>query len=233
LPPGRYLLLAGLDANNNRKFETNEPLDSATVQLDSTVSHLFWAFRHDTIGPRLSRVTAVDTLTLRAEFSQALPPEPPSPEAIKVLALPDSTPLELAHVWLQQTFDSVAAAERAARRGPGDTSAKADTTTGADTLGPRAAAPARPRSPALARPGAADTSHTSRAALDTSRAARLLKERPKLGNALVVRLQAPLAPGGHYLVLGDAKNLIGARANSRFVVVLPPRAAAAPSKPKP
>ncbi len=232
VPPGRYLVLASLDANNNRRIDPGEPFDSTTVQLDSAVSHIFWTFRHDTIGPRLSRAMTVDSLTLRLEFTQVLPPEPPSAGAVTVLALPDSTPLELAHVWLQQTFDSVAAAERAARPGPRDTT-RADTTAKADTLKRPAPPPlARPSSPALARPGAADTSRTQPARADTSRAAWLLRERPKLGNVLVARLQAPLAPGGRYVVLGDVKNLIGARGTSRFVVVLPQRAAP-PKPPKP
>jgi hypothetical protein len=214
LPRGRYLLLGGLDANNNRRLDPRESQDSTTLQLDSTLTHTFWAFRHDTLGPGLSRVTVGDSVTLRLELTQVLPPEPAAVEAVRVLALPDSTPVAVANVWQLPQYDSLAAATRTQPqpRGP-------DTTAAADTAAARVDTTARPRPPRLA----LDTLPGRQAPADTTRAARLLRERPKLSNTLVVRFPAPLTPGGRYLVITDVANLIGARRTSQQVVVVPQR----------
>jgi hypothetical protein len=209
VPAGRYLLQAGMDANNNRRLDPREPLDSVTLQLDSTLTHTFWAFKHDTLGPGLSRVTVADSLTLRLEFNQALPPEPPDSGAVTLLALPDSTPLPLAHVWRLAEYDSLAAAERA--RQPRPDTARADTARADAGRGARGM------------PTTTDTTARRQPAQDTSRAARLLRERPKLSNVLVARVPATLAPGGRYLVVTNLANLNGARGTSRQVVVVPQR----------
>ena len=225
MPPGRYVLLAGVDANNNRRLDFREPLDSLTVQLDSSVSHTFWAFKHDTLGPGLSRVAVADTVTLRLELTQVLPPEPPPSGSVSVLALPDSTPVTVAAVYRLAEYDSLTAAERA-RRGPGSDTAVTDTAraaAAADTAA-RPVAVARPRAPEVAGGQVADTTRARRAAADTSRAARLLRERPKLSNVLMVRLEQPLAPGGRYLVLTDLPNMLGVRGAGRQVIAVPERA---------
>jgi hypothetical protein len=198
LPHGRYLVRAGLDANSNRHFESFESFDSVTVQLDSVVSRTFWAFKHDTVGPALTHVTIVDSMTLRLDLSEALPAEPPAEGAVRVLALPDSTPVTLTGVWHSVQYDSIAAAERVAR----------------------AAARAADSSAARAR---ADTTHRAKArqAADTARANAILRRRPKITSALVVRLAAPLVPGTHYLVDADLPNLLGATRASRQAVAVP------------
>jgi hypothetical protein len=220
LPRGRYLVRAGLDANNNRQLEPFESFDSVTVQLDSVVSHTFWAFKHDTVGPALTRVTIVDSMTLRLDLSEALPPEPPAAGAVRVLALPDSTPVALTDVWHSIQYDSIAAAERAAQAAArlADTSAaraRADTTHRAP---PRAPAP-------RAAPAAAPTDTArARQAADTARANAILRQRPKVTSTLVVRLAAPLIPGTHYLVESDLPNLLGATRSSRQAVAVPEQA---------
>jgi hypothetical protein len=215
VPVGRYLLQAGVDANNNRRLDLREPLDSVTLQLDSTLTRTFWAFKHDTLGPGLSRVTVADSLTLRLEFNQALPPEPPDSGAVTLLALPDSTPLPLAQVWRLAEYDSLTAAEHARQPARPDT-ARADSAR-ADTTRADSAAASR------GRPTATDTTARRTQAQDTSRAARLLRERPKLSNVLVARVPTALTPGGRYLVVTDLPNLNGARGTSRQMVVVPQR----------
>ena len=225
LPAGRYLVRAGVDANNNRHLDLRESFDSATVTLDSTASRIFWAVRQDTVGPSLTRATIGDSVSLRLEFNQVLPPHPPEAGSVRVVALPDSLPVPVAHIWRLPDYDSVKALERAAAPQPsaraGDTAAAQDTTAGAarrDTLpGARPLAPRPPLGPTL-------PASPTPAAPDTSRLARLLRERPRLSNVLVVELQEPMQPGGRYLVLADLANLSGARAKSRQLVVVPARA---------
>lgn len=223
VPAGRYTLRAGVDANNNRRLDFREPFDSLTIQLDSVAAHTFWAFKRDTVGPGLSRAAIADSVTLRLELTAVLPPEPPAPGAVTVLALPDSTPVAVAAVWRQAEYDSITAAAKAAGK-PGADTAAADTTrpAAADTaVTPRV--PARPRPPELATGQRTDTTRI-RAAVDTSRAARLLRERPKLSNQLVVRMEQPLAPGGRYLVVTALPNMMGVRGVGRQVVAVPAKA---------
>jgi hypothetical protein len=205
LPPGRYLVRAGVDANNNRRLDLRESFDTALVKLDSTASRTFWAVRQDTVGPSLTRATIADSTSLRLEFNQALPPHPPEPGSVRVLALPDSLPVPVAQVWRLPDYDSARAIERAAA----------------------ARSPARAADTAATRDTAArvERRDTVPAAPDTSRLARLLRERPRLSNVLVVELQEPMQPGSRYLILADLANLSGARARSRQLVVVPARAA--------
>jgi Bacterial Ig-like domain len=222
LPPGRYLVRAGLDANNDHALEPREPFDSLTVQLDSVASHTFWTFQHDTVGPALTRATVLDSVTLRLELNAALPPESLAAGAVRVLALPDSTPVTLANVWHSAQYDSVAAAEHAAQ------AAKARDTTGAKagadtTHRAPPPAPLRPPTPTAAAGLQSDTAQ-ARLAADTARVNALLRQRPKISSALVVRLAAPLTPGGHYLVETDVVNLLGARRSSHQAVAVPEQA---------
>ena len=221
LPRGRYLVRAGLDANNNHTIDGREAFDSVTVQLDSAASRTFWAFTHDTVGPALTRPTFVDSVTLRLEFNEALPPDSLAAGAVRVLALPDSTPVAVANVWHTTQYDSITAAEHAAQARAADTSrARA----GADTTHP--APPPRPPVPPAAAPS--DTAQ-ARMAADTARVNAILRQRPKISSALVVRLRAPLAPGARYLVETDVANLLGVRRSSLQAVAVPEKP---PAKPK-
>jgi hypothetical protein len=223
MPPGRYLLMAGVDGNNNRRLDFREALDSLTLQLDSSVTRTFWAFKRDTLGPGLSRVAIGDSVTLRLELTQVLPSEPPPPGSVTVLALPDSTPVAIAAVWSAVQYDSVAAAERTRRGAERDTAA-ADTAAAARDTVARPVAPAGPPTPEAAAGQRPDTTAARRAAADTSRAARLLRQRPRLSNTLVLRLEQPLAPGSRYLVMTEVPGMLGIRGAGRQVVAVPAKA---------
>lgn len=216
LPPGPYLVVATVDENNNRRRDRREAFDSATMQLDSTRSDTLWAFVHDTIGPQLRTATATDSVTVRLEFSQALRPGPPDPGAILAALLPDSTPVALDTVLLPAAFDSLRAAEARARD---SLAALTPDSAAADT----AAADTAPRRLPAPRPGARDLGpiEVRGQAPDTGRVAELLRLRPPLVSALVVRLADPLIPGGRYLFSAQVANPNGARAESRVVLVVP------------
>jgi hypothetical protein len=51
----------------------------------------------------------------------------------------------------------------------------------------------------------------------------LLRERPKLSNTLVVRLEQPLSPGSRYLVRTDLPSMLGIRGEGRQVLAVPAR----------
>jgi hypothetical protein len=223
LPPGEYLLVATVDENDNRRRDRREAFDSITVRIDSTESRVLWTFVHDTVGPQIRTAAQVDSVTVRLEFSQSLRPGPPDSGAVAALLLPDSTPVAVDTVLLPASYDSLRTAEAAVRDSlaalAADSAARADTARADTAQADTAAMPPRPRRdpgrPADTRPQA-----------DTSRTARLLRQRPPLVNSWVVRLVEPVAPGGRYLFVARAANANGAVAESRAVLAVPDSAAA-------
>jgi hypothetical protein len=210
IPPGRYHVWAIQDQNANRLLDRREAFDTVTVTVDTSATAVLWAFVHDTVGPRVKSVDLVDTVTLRLTFTEALDPRRPvDTGAVRVLALPDSTPVAVAAVFTPAQFDSLQARARAAAdslRRLRDTTARRDT-----------AALRRPPPPPPPPPSRRDT-----AAADTTPLRKLLRQRPVPYDRLVVRTAAALAPGGTYLVrVRGATNLTGAAADAQGVVTVP------------
>ena len=216
LPAGRYVVYATADQNNNRRRDPREAYDSATVTLDSTASTALFAFVHDTLGPRLRAATAVDSLTVRLEFSQPLAAGAPLDTArVRVLLLPDSTPVAIAAVLSPPQYDSLAAAARKAAR---PDSTRPDSTARRDSAGaqaPRAGRGAPPPSPAPAR-------DTTPARVDTSVVKRLLAQRPVPFDRVIVRFAQPLPPETRYLFrVHGAVNLNGASGDGQVGLLTP------------
>lgn len=218
IPPGRYLVYAVVDQNNNRQRDRREAYDSGVVTLDTTASVQLWTFVHDSIGPRVRQVDAVDSVTARLTFSAPLDPSQPLDSlAVRVLALPDSTPVTVARLYRSADYDSVAARERAVAdsiRAAHDTTKKAAPAPLDTTKQPAVDTTAPPQPPA------------QQPAVDTSALRALLRQRPVPQDKIVMRLEQPLTPEGKYFVeVRGARNLNGARADGHTVLVVP--------KPKP
>ena len=77
LPPGTLRVRAYVDANTNHRPRPRELWDSASVVLADTASRELYMFAHDTIGPSLLDVTAIDSVTLRVKFDRPLLPGAP------------------------------------------------------------------------------------------------------------------------------------------------------------
>jgi hypothetical protein len=215
VPPGRYLVYAIADQNNNRQRDRREAYDSTVVTLDTTASFVLWTFVHDSIGPRVRQVDAIDSNTARLTFSAPLDPAQPLDSLVlRVLALPDSTPVKVARLYTSADYDSVAARERTIAdsiRAANDPTKKAapppkkDTT--ADTTG--RVAPVAPKP-----------------VVDTSALRALLRTRPVPQDKIVMRVATPLKPETkYYIEVRGARNLNGARADGHTVLTVP--------KPKP
>jgi hypothetical protein len=221
LRPGRYVVYATADQNTNRRRDRREAYDSAFVTLDSTAGVTLFTFVHDTVGPRPQTATALDSVTARLEFSQALAP-PPLPAGtpaapldtsrVTVVQLPDSVPVSVAAILTARQYDSLAAAARAARAAAQADSAKArpDTTLRRDSaaagvVGARHAVPLQPA-----------------ARIDTAEVRRLLGQRPVPSDRLILRFVAPLAPNTRYLIrVRGAVNLNGAASDGQAVLTTP------------
>ncbi len=208
LPTGTYLVYVGLDQNRNGKIDPRESFDSVRVEPDSGKVPELFAFIHDTTPPRLTPPTVQDSVTLNLPFTQKLDPyKTYDSTAVRVLLLPDSTPLPVLRVMTAAEFDSISKGERT---GKADSiqKAKADSAqkAKADSAGkpPARADSARAPGPgAGARiPGAPLGGPGQRPAVKLSR--------PPLTDRLVVRLGTPVTPGTHYLVEAhDVKNVTG------------------------
>ena len=224
LPPGRYTVYAIVDANRNGARDAREPYDSTVVALDSSATAVLWTHVHDTAGPRLRTVDHLDSVSARLTFSLPLDPALRLDTArVRLLALPDSTPVALRAVLTQAQFDSLVARERAAdsaRRAAADTAQPAPARP--DSVVRRLPPPPRRddvRPPGAVRPGAL---LPPTAAGDTTALRELLRRRPVPSDKVVLRAAAPFAPGAKYLVVVlGARNLNGATANGQAVLAVP------------
>jgi hypothetical protein len=114
LPPGPLHLRAYLDANRNHVLDPRELWDSSFVSLADTATREFYIFAHDTIGPSITDVTPVDSVTLRVRFDRPLLPGAPLAASQFSLKLRDTTktdsvPVTIRSVAPAAQYDSLAA----------------------------------------------------------------------------------------------------------------------------
>jgi hypothetical protein len=232
IPPGHYVVFAINDLNNNRQRDRREPYDSSLVTLDTSASVTFWAFVHDTVGPRGRGADPIDSLAFRVNLTQPLDPTAPLDTArVRVVALPDSTPVAITAILTQSRYDSLVARERAVAdslRRAADTTAKGDTTRRDTTAQARrdtaqvSRAGAGRRAPA----GGRDTA----AHVDTSGLRRLLSQRPAPTDRIVIRVDKPLLGGRHYLArVRGLRSLSGVNGDAQAVLSVPKAAPPPPS----
>jgi hypothetical protein len=224
VPAGEYWVTATADANNNGRREPREPFDSVSTILDSTATHVFWAFARDTVGPQIRELTFIDSVTMRVTFTQKLQPGEPDSAAITVFALPDTLPVVVRFAWSEERYDSATAAERQAAADSAKAAAASARAEG-DTTGvvvPSAEPPAPPERAAQARAArppptvGADTT-----AADSLPVPSILDERPVLSATWYVRILQPMDADARYLVRAITRNLSGAVAESGRVLVTP------------
>jgi len=163
---------------------------------------------------------------------------------VRVLALPDSTPVAVRALYTPAVFDSIQARARTVAdslKRLRDTTARKDTTARRDTSRARPTPPSAAAQRAPAAPGGVGrAARDTTVHLDTARVRKLLSERPVPYDRLVVQTTQPLAPGGKYLVrVRGATNLSGVSADGQGVLVVPvPKPAPPPTdttkaRPKP
>lgn len=236
VPPGRYLLSAAIDQNRNTLRDSRESFDTVTVSLDSTLSHDFWMFAHDTVGPRIQQVSPIDSLAIGVDFNQSLALDLPGVETARVRLLPDSVPVAVAGIMWRAPFDSLRARERdslaavadslradslAAAAAAADT-VVADTAAVADTAvvagpPPQRLPPVPPPPAQPAEPPAAEEEPDP----EQVRQQELLAQRPALLRTIVILMAQPLLPGERYVVETRMRNLLGAEETSLRLLIVP------------
>ena len=108
LPRGEYVVYGAIDQNRNSRRESRENFDSIRVQSARDSVGEIWAFRHDSLPPRIQNVARTDSLTATLSFTTHLDPRQRLPaDSVRVLRLPDSSAVEVEALLPQQAFDSL------------------------------------------------------------------------------------------------------------------------------
>jgi len=224
LPAGEYLIYGAIDQNNDAKRQPREPFDSIRLTRGQKHAGALWAFRRDSTPVRIQTVSRHDSLTLAVTFSQQLDPRQRLlTDSVRVVMLPDSTPVAVDTVLPQVLFDSLFGRRPAADSAtPADSvrlraeRARADSIRVADSL-----ARVR-REQAL---GAARRPQAPRA--DTT-ALQELRTRPALFDKLFVRLKQPLVRDSRYVVtffgLRNLSGIAGSPRSGAIRIEAPPPA---------
>ena len=233
LAPGTYLLRGWNDGDNDRRVGLRESFDSLTVTVDSAITTELYAFVHDTLGPRMESLEAIDSTALRVKFDRGVATDWRPDERTAVVLRADSSVVALARMVPAAVFDSARkvvsdradsvaqAADTSAQAA--DTSAAADTAAARDTTG-RAAPPARAPGRAPPRIETVREGVDIRTGIDT--VVRIPP--PKMTRAApiltwVIEFAAPLPPGSYTLKLNGVKSLTGyARPSEREFRLRPP-----------
>jgi hypothetical protein len=160
----------------------------------------FWAFPHDTIGPRITGIAVTDSLTAAVTFSQPLDPaQRLDTTVVRLVLLPDSIRVPVVSLLTKRVHDSLYPAQV-----PPDTAKR-------DTLAP--ALRERPVKP----PAPADS---ARAKVDTTRPPVPVRE--PLSDKLWLRVASPWTAGSKYLLdVRGIRNANGAVADARQTLTVP------------
>lgn len=249
LPDGEYLVWGTIDGNGNRRRDAREAWDTVRLAVGRDSVGEIWAFPRDTMPPRLEQAGAsrVDSFAIALPFTQPLDPSHGlGPDAISILMLPDSTVIpvasgypQLLHDSIYRPIDSARQARSAELRAAAERDSLARTvrdslTALPDSIRPEAATidsivTARGTPTPIAQPaerGGADPAPRpalrGRATADTAGQGPQ-QQRPRIGNRLVLRLNAFLQAGKRYQIeVRGVRALSGTVADTvRTVLAMP------------
>jgi hypothetical protein len=218
IPPGKYLLRAILDANNNRVLDRRELFDSATVTLGDSITREMLAFVHDSIGPGVADAIVQDSLTIRATFDRPLKPRVPVTLAQFSLKAGDSSVVQIRSVTLGSVFEK-AQADSTRAKAVADSVERAKKADSIAKANPRAAPQPTPRPPTPT-----PTSTRGRGApRDTTPPPKPSQPIPE--TYAIIKLGKPLAPTTSYRLHVDSlTSLMGiVRSSDRVFTTTKPR----------
>ena len=185
LPAGSYLVRAILDANNNRALDRSEAFDTVRVTAPQASPAELLAIVRDSLPPRISSVTPVDSVSLRMTFDRFVDPEqPPAATSFRLVGA-DSTVIPIVAALTPRAEQAEAQARQEART---DSSRRADSLAGR-------ALPPRPR------------------ATPATTAAGLKPSVPPPYATMLLRVARPLAPSATYRLRVTAARGLSHRAD--------------------
>jgi hypothetical protein len=203
LPAGDYVVTGVLDQNRDQRQDTREAYATARVARGKSDAGELWAFVHDTLPPRIQTVTVDDSVSATLTFSQKLDPRQRlTPRDVRLRLLPDSVPVAVASILPAPIDDSL-----------NKRTARADSTTVADTVAADTARGRRKRAP---------TPPSRPAAPPPAPAAQERPGRQPLYERLVLRVPRPWAPGARLVVeVRGVKNITGVAGDAVGVIAVP------------
>lgn len=200
LPRGSYLISGYVDQNHDLKRQYREAWDTIRVHADhdSVALTPFWMVQRDTTPPRMAPAQVQDSQSVVLSFTEPLDPYQRFDSLrVRLVTLPDSTPVPVVSLLTKAKDDSVRARAKAlADSLRADSIAKAHPDTGAkarpDTSKARRAAPPPP-------PAASIFGDDRRPRVDSAMI-KLIATRPQPTDKLVLRTGEPLKVEGKYFV---------------------------------
>lgn len=210
--PGSYLIRALIDSDRNKTINPRESWDTVTVQLRDSVGVDMYLYPQDTVGslgPGISGLVIVDSMTLRVTFDKPVTTRPGYTPDVRVQTR-DSVPVPVRRIipW------TVIGAERELRA-----NRVRDSIADADTSATRRAQRARARTDSINRAAIlADSLSRMPARPPAPKPAR-----PPLVVEYGIELQTPLAPGSAYRVYATVAGMSGAERTSQRDVSVPRR----------
>lgn len=209
LPTGNYLAFGVIDQNHDLRRGTRESYDSAVVTGTRKVPPL-WMIPRDTLGPRITQVNPVDSLSATITFGGPLDPyQKLDKTMVSLRRQSDSVVVPFRSVLPKELDDSL---QRRAQVVADSLRIARDTTIPDSLKRPRP--PARP-SPAKAPPGLREVK------IDVE-AESLLKSRPRLSQTLVIRSDSNFVPEAKYLIeITGIRSAAGVAATAKGVLAIP------------
>jgi len=223
VPPGRYVVRAFIDANNNRALDRRELFDTATVALTDSVAHEMLAFVHDSIGTGLAEVEVRDSITLRTRFDRPLRPGIAVTASQFSLKASDSSVVPIGSVTMGSVYEK-AQADSARAKAVADSIARVRAADSIARANPRAARPAQP-APAPTPPAQRRPAGPAR---DTTPPPKPSAPIPE--TYAIIKLGRALAPATSYRLRGDSLRSLMGIARSSDRVFITPRAHADSTK---
>ncbi|HET7024554.1 MAG TPA: Ig-like domain-containing protein [Gemmatimonadales bacterium] len=222
LPNGRYVIYAYVDQNHDLKRQYRESWDSVAVTADHDSVRVppFWLAERDTTPLRLTQPQFTDSQTVTLTFSAPLDPyQRFDSVTVRLMALPDSTPVGVLSFRPKRLDDSLRAEEKVrADSIRADSLARAHPDTGKKKAAP-SPSPSAPPTLASTLAGLRGRPRVDSAMI------KLIATRPPLSDQVVLRTAAPLPPLGKYVIVITGLrtvNHVGGRIVGGLVVPKPP-----------
>lgn len=203
LPPGSYALVATIDDNRNDRRGFREPFDSTLIDLADSAVDTLWTARRDTVGPKVSEVSLLDSMAVVVQFDQTLDTVFPTVDSFTLWQLPDSVLVRPARIVSRDVFleERALAAQSDSSQASPDSSAQVEV-------------PELP--PEVSDPEPAEE-------VSTQEEDHLVTARPTLLKEIVLIMAEPLRGGIRYWVEGSVANVAGVLETSGRQLNVPER----------
>lgn len=217
LPHGAWSIVGILDQNRNLRRDRRENYDSTQVAAGTFSVAPLWLIPRDTLGPKITTITPIDSVSATVTFSQPLDPTQRFDSlGITFRLQKDSSEVPIRSLRPPALDDSL---QKLARARADSLKALQDTTK-------RDSTSQKPAAPKLPIPKPAPPKLGAQPAKGDVEADSIIKTRPALFDRLILRVDSAFAPLSKFdLQIRGIRSAAGVAADAKSVLVIP--------KPKP